>query len=126
MKKLTMYRCSICGNIICMVEDSGVIPECCGLEMTPLEVNTKDASAEKHVPVVDRDGSGIKVTIGETLHPMTADHHIEWIAVLTNYGAYFREMNITDQPTVTFRLCREENVNAVYAYCNIHGLWCRQ
>ena len=34
MENLKLYRCEICGNLICMIEDSGMVPECCGLEMT--------------------------------------------------------------------------------------------
>lgn len=28
------YKCETCGNVVEMVKDSGVIPHCCGKEMT--------------------------------------------------------------------------------------------
>ncbi len=27
------YKCPLCGNVIKMIEDSGVVPYCCGEEM---------------------------------------------------------------------------------------------
>ena len=46
MKELIMYRCEICGNLICMIEDSGVVPECCGAEMTRIVANTDERQPE--------------------------------------------------------------------------------
>lgn len=54
MNELILYRCEICGNLICMIEDSGVVPECCGTEMTRITANTEDASAEKS-PLIHDD-----------------------------------------------------------------------
>ena len=47
---LKLYKCAHCGNIVEMVEDSGVNPVCCGELMQEMVPNTTDAAQEKHVP----------------------------------------------------------------------------
>ena len=31
--------------------------------------------------------------------------------------------HLGDQPVAKFALCEDDEVEAVYAYCNLHGLW---
>ena len=121
--KLKFYRCEICGNIIGKVYDSGVDVECCGKYMTPLTANTSDGAVEKHVPVVTVDGSNVHVKIGSAEHPMTEEHFIEWIALQTKTGNQRKCLKPGDKPEVCFCICDGDEVEAVYAYCNLHGLW---
>ena len=123
MKKLTLYRCELCGNLVCMVEDTGVVPVCCGAEMTLLTANTREAAAEKHIPVISVRGTDVRVTVGEAIHPMLEGHHIEWIAVLTDRGTYSRRLEVGGAPSAEFTLREGEEVLAGYAMCNLHGLW---
>ena len=57
---------------------------CCGKPMEELVANTTDGATEKHVPVVDVKENSVTITVGEVLHPMTEDHYIMWINVVTN------------------------------------------
>ena len=123
MKELIMYRCEICGNLICMIEDSGVIPECCGTEMTRIIANTVDADKEKHVPVTRREGEAVHVFVGGQPHPMMPQHYISHIFLLTDSGVYTHLLNPGDAAETTFSICADETVLSVYALCNIHGLW---
>lgn len=61
------------------------------------------------------------VTVGSILHPMEKMHHIEFIAIETNKG--FQVKHLTDMPKACFELCDDENVVAIYEYCNLHGLY---
>ncbi|MEG0901639.1 MAG: desulfoferrodoxin, partial [Clostridia bacterium] len=61
---MKFYVCKHCGNVIAYVEDSGVPVMCCGEKMTEIVPNTVDASTEKHVPVIKRDGNHVVVTVG--------------------------------------------------------------
>ena len=106
-----------------MGKDSGVAVMCCGQKMTELVPGTSDGAVEKHVPVVVTDGNNISVTVGEVEHPMADVHYIEWIAVETSNGIYRKMLNPGDQPKAEFILTEGESVAAVYAYCNLHGLW---
>lgn len=121
-ESLQFYRCSHCGNIVQMIAASGVPVVCCGEPMDRLLANTVEASHEKHVPVVRREGDVLRVDVGSAPHPMLAEHFIEWIALQTDRGFYRRLLSPGEEPHAQFTLLEETPV-AVYAYCNLHGLW---
>lgn len=123
MKELKIYRCDICGNMICMIEDSGVNPECCGTGMTLAVPNTKDGAVEKHVPVVRKDGATVQILVGDKPHPMTDQHYISYIFLLTDSNFYMHRLEPGDAPEATFCIPKGEEVIAAYSWCNIHGLW---
>ena len=120
--KTKFYICERCGNLVDMIHDSGVNPVCCGQKMTELKAGVVEASREKHIPVAELDGDVVKVTVGEVLHPMSEEHSIEWIYLETENGVQRKALKPGDAPTVSFNLGGEKPV-AVYAYCNLHGLW---
>ena len=120
--KAKFYICERCGNQVEMVHDSGVNPVCCGQKMKLLEAGVVEASHEKHIPVVSVEGSLVKVTVGAVEHPMSAEHSIEWIALETDRGVQRKRLAPGEAPTAEFHLGDEKPV-AVYAYCNLHGLW---
>jgi len=121
MSELKFYRCEHCKNVIVKVHDGGPVPVCCGEPMKELTANTTEASQEKHLPVVTRENGKITVTVGAVEHPMTAEHYIEFIALETAKGFRIAYLNPGDHPAVDFY--EDEPVTAVYAYCNLHGLW---
>lgn len=123
MKDLILYRCEICGNLICMVKDSGAVPVCCGRPMTRIPVNTKDTGAEKHVPILHREDTAVFVIVGEKPHPMTPQHRIEFIVLQTDRGVYVRRLAAEEFAETRFFVDPEERIEAVYAWCNLHGLW---
>lgn len=116
------YICEHCGNLIGMIHDAGVPLMCCGRKMTKLEAGTVEASAEKHIPVVEVEGDTVKVTVGSVLHPMTEEHSITWVYLQTTKGGQRKNILPGEDPSVTFVLADEEPI-AVFAYCNLHGLW---
>lgn len=117
------YKCEHCGNIIAMVKSSGVPVMCCGQKMTELVANTQDAATEKHVPVWTVEGNKVKVAVGSVAHPMVDAHYIEWVSLQTKFGNQRKALNPGDAPEVCFSICEGDEVEAVYAYCNLHGLW---
>ena len=116
------YICEHCGNIIGMIHNSGVPMMCCGQKMTKLEAGVVEASHEKHIPVVTVEGNTVRVNVGSVTHPMSEEHHIAWVYLQTNRGGQRKCLDVTGAPEVTFALADETPV-AVYAYCNLHGLW---
>ncbi len=120
---MQFFVCSHCKNIINFFENKGVPVMCCGEKMTELVPNSTDAANEKHVPVVEKDGSKVTVTVGSVLHPMTEEHHISWIVVETNKGFHKINLDHTGEPKTEVLLTADENVVTVYEYCNLHGLW---
>lgn len=121
--KQNFYICEHCGNIIAMVKSSGVPVMCCGQKMNELVAGTTDAAVEKHVPVYQVEGNKVYVTVGEVEHPMLPEHYIEWISLQTKQGNQRKELKPGEEPKVCFSLCKEDEVEAVYAYCNLHSLW---
>ena len=117
------YICKHCGNIVEKVKDKGVPVICCGEPMQELKAGVTDAAVEKHVPVYTIEGSHVHVVVGETKHPMLEEHFIEWITLNTNQGIYRKQLNPGQEPVADFCLCDGEQVEEVYAYCNLHGLW---
>ena len=116
------YICQHCGNIVGMIHSSGVPVVCCGQKMTLIEAGTVEASREKHIPVVNVEGNTVKVSVGSVEHPMSEEHSITWIYLQTDKGGQRKCLNPGEKPEVTFAVADEKPV-AVYAYCNLHGLW---
>ena len=77
---------------------------------------------EKHVPVVKVEGDKVTACVGEVTHPMSDEHHIAFIILVTDKGVYRRDLPHTGAPETKFALCDEKPI-AVYEYCNLHGLW---
>ena len=117
------FVCETCGNIIAMVKPSGVPVVCCGKPMKQIIPNTTDAAQEKHVPVWTKEGNLVKVQVGSTAHPMIAAHYIEWVSLQTKAGNQRKALSPDTAPEVVFALTDGDEVEAVYAYCNLHGLW---
>ena len=121
--KQQFFICEKCGNMIAMVKSSGVPVMCCGQKMTELIPGTSDGAHEKHVPVFTVEGNQVPVKVGEVAHPMLDAHYIEWISLQTKQGNQRKELHPGEVPEACFALCEGDEVEAVYAYCNLHGLW---
>lgn len=124
--KQQFYRCPVCGNIIAKVNDSGVPVHCCGKPMQEIIPGTVEASREKHIPEYKVEGNMVYVTVGSIEHPMIPEHYIEWISLQTKYGNQRRLLKPNEKPQTCFALCEGDEVEAVYAYCNLHDLWVKE
>ena len=120
--KTKFYVCSHCRNIAEMVYDTDIALYCCGDKMQELVPNTVEASGEKHIPAVKLGDGVVEVNVGSVDHPMAPEHFIEWVYVQTEKGGQRKALKPGDAPHVTFALGDDKAV-AVYAYCNLHGLW---
>ena len=120
---MEFYRCKNCGNMIAFTHKSGVPVICCGEQMKVVSENTVDAAVEKHVPVVERKGMTITVTVGSVAHPMVAEHYIEWIALQSKAGNQRKVLQPGSEPRAEFYIAEDDEVIKAYAYCNLHGLW---
>ncbi len=122
MNDARFFVCKHCGNQIQVIHDAGVPMFCCGEKMTELIPNTVDAAGEKHLPVVTAADGTVTVSVGAVAHPMVDVHYIQWVYLQTENGGQRKELHPGDAPEVRFVLGDEKPV-AVYAYCNLHGLW---
>jgi len=116
-----IYKCNICGNIVEVLHAGVGELVCCGQPMELLPEKTEDVGQEKHVPVIEKTESGVKVKIGSVPHPMEEKHYIEWIEFIADGEVYRHFLKPGDKPEAEF--CVEaENITA-REYCNVHGLW---
>ena len=121
--EMKFYRCAHCGKIIAVVKESGVPVMCCGQKMQEIVPGTTDAAVEKHVPVYEVKDNVVTVTVGSVAHPMTEEHYIEWVSLQTKGGNQRKALKPGDAPQVRFAILDGDEVEAVYAYCNLHSLW---
>ncbi|MBO4320332.1 MAG: desulfoferrodoxin [Treponema sp.] len=120
---LRFYKCKKCGKIIAVIKGSPCDTMCCGEAMVELKANTTDAAVEKHVPVVQKNGNLVEVSVGSVAHPMEEKHYIEWISLETKEANLMKELKPGDEPKAVFALTDGDDVVRAYAYCNLHGLW---
>ena len=120
---MKFYICKHCGNIVTKLTSAGVPIKCCGENMVLLEAGVTDAAGEKHVPAVTVEGNLVKVSVGSVAHPMTAEHYIPWVALETETSASVEWLQPEQAPEVVFALAEGQKPKAVYAWCNLHGLW---
>ena len=117
---LELYRCEICGNIVQVMHTGAGELVCCGKPMALLKpYPPQDEKQENHVPVfIDN-----KIQVGSVPHPMTQEHHIEFIQTITDDKKTVRTkfLDINENPEMT----ADTDSNYTYAleYCNLHGLW---
>ena len=122
MKNVKFYHCEHCGLIVESIHDSVIVPSCCGMKMNELIPNTVEASGEKHIPAVKVEGNLVTVNVGSVDHPMQDVHYIEWVQLVTEIGSQRKHLAPGQAPNVVFHLADDKPL-AVYAYCNLHGLW---
>ena len=120
-KRLQIFKCEICGNIVEVLHEGTGQLVCCNEPMKLMEENTVDASLEKHVPVIEKTADGIKVKVGSVPHPMEEKHYIEWIELIADGQAYRQFLNPGDEAEAVFKI-DAQNISA-REYCNLHGLW---
>ena len=108
-------KCSICGNIVGLIQDGGGELVCCGKPMQELVANTEDAAQEKHVPVITVDGSTVRVAVGSVEHPMIEKHYIQWIYLQTTHGGQRYILKPGDKPEAVFALAGDAAPLAAYA-----------
>lgn len=119
--RLEIYKCEVCGNIVEVVHAGTGDLVCCGKPMKLFQENTVDAAREKHVPVLEKADSGLKVKVGSAPHPMEETHYIEWIEILVGEKAYREFLKPGMAPEATFDIPAQGVV--AREYCNLHGLW---
>jgi superoxide reductase len=121
---LQFYKCDECGNVVMVTHTGEGELVCCGQNMRLLEEKSADAGKEKHVPVIEKTASGIKVRVGAVAHPMEEKHYIQWISVKHDRNFYIHALRPGEVPEAEFPI-NDTNVKSLI-YCNVHELWTNQ
>ncbi len=117
---MRFYKCDECDDLVLQLfsKDGPMLD--CPAGRTEVKVGTIDASLEKHVPHIKREGDILKVQIGEVEHPMIPEHWIDFILAEKTNGFELIKLKPGDAPYAEFDA---KDVVAIYEFCNLHGLW---
>jgi superoxide reductase len=122
LEKGQIFRCNTCGNMFELIHVGGGASTCCETEMELLSDAPKDVGAEKHIPIIEKTDSGVKVKVGKVAHPMEEKHYIAWIEIITDNGTQRAFLKPGMAPEAEFLVNDITNLKAK-EYCIIHGLW---
>ena len=122
---MNFFECKSCKTLVYLLEKEGCLPSCCGEEMKEATIHTssEQTGSEKHVPIVREENGKVYVKVGEVPHPMLEKHYIDWIFLVTDKGTQRKNLHQNMAPEALFQIGEDEIVIAVYAHCNIHGIW---
>lgn len=124
-KRLEMYRCEICGNLVEVILEGEGELVCCGQPMTLLHGKSTDSEGlEKHVPVFEiKEDNKQEIRVGSVLHPMNDDHYIMFIETISEDRNHvnLEYLHPGNEP----KMLLEKKIGKTLAreFCNIHGLW---
>lgn len=123
-KKLELYKCNVCGNLVQVLLAGEGELVCCGEPMKLMAQQNSEADAqltEKHTPVIYADGVETKVTVSE--HPMVESHYIMFLQTISNDKDEICTKFLYPGSDAVMLV---EGVNkdiTAQSYCNIHGLY---
>jgi len=120
-KQFEVYKCEVCGAIVEVLQGGGGSLVCCNKPMILLQEQTADQATEKHVPVVQKTASGMKVVVGSVPHPMEEKHYIQWIEAIA--GGKIHRVFLKPGGAPEAELPVDPQGALVREYCNLHGLW---
>jgi len=90
-----------------------------------MKAGASDGAAEKHVPVIEKEGDGHHVTVkvGEVPHPMTEEHYIAFVVIVHTNRFYVHEFDKAGEAVARFSVKDNSVPVTAYEYCNLHGLF---
>ena len=125
-EKLELYKCNLCNNIVEILSSGKGELVCCGKPMELIKSNSSEIEElnEKHIPVIEKVIDGFKIRVGTTKHPMTKEHHINFIQAISKDFKYVKTkfLSAEEEPELNIK-CNFESSVWARALCNIHGLF---
>ena len=112
MKKTKFYICPSCGNVITATADADI--SCCGKKQKASSVQQAEDSQKLTLELVEDD---FYITSD---HPMTKDHYIAFVALLTGDSLILRKQY--PEWELQTRIPRSAHGTLVW-YCTRHGLF---
>ncbi|WP_251318148.1 helix-turn-helix domain-containing protein [Flintibacter muris] len=112
MKKLRFYVCPDCGSLITATAEAGV--SCCGRTLLPLKPQKVESEDKLSVEKIDDSW------FVASSHPMTKDHYISFVALLTGDTLLLRRL-YPEWDLQTRIPCLGHGI--LLWYCTRHGLF---
>lgn len=115
-EEVKFYREKKTGEVVFAASGKAITSE----DFVEIKANTVDAAVEKHVPVYEVEGNEIIVKVGSVSHPMTDEHYIMWIALVSDGKITVSKLAPNMEAQARFEYIKGSEI---YAYCNLHSLW---
>ena len=116
-----LYKCKICDNVVEVLHNGAGILSCCNESMKLLEEHIPNPENAHYSHIEHLDELTKKISFN---HPMTKEHHIEFIEVISNDGKYLKRKNLSvNEPCELIFDCQCKEGFYVRLYCNLDGLW---
>ena len=112
MKRLKLYVCPVCGNIIQSAGEAVV--SCCGITLPALEAEAEDESHHLEIEQVEDE---YYVSIN---HEMSKTHFISFIIAVQDDGYEIKKLYPEGNAEARFKISR---TRSFMYYCNRHGLY---
>ena len=124
-EKLDFYRCKVCGNTVQVIIDGFGELVCCQQPMELLKPNKQEnVTTEYHIPVYKQDeNNNMFIQVGQELHPMTEEHHIEFIETVSGDKKVIKLRYLLPPEEAKISVCKVDEGEKAIELCNIHGLW---
>ena len=126
-KKLELYKCNVCGNLVQVLLSGVGELVCCGETMkliTSKNSNNDIELTEKHSPVFEQEDNG-EIIVKVVKHPMVNEHYIMFVETISATQDEIKINYFYPENEVIMKSCIDNNQTA-QSYCNIHGLYVTQ
>lgn len=116
-----IYKCRVCENVVEIIHEGVGTLVCCDESMVHLQENIPNDDNAHYAHVENIDEITKKVYFK---HPMTPQHHLEMIEVVSNDKKYIKRKYLKqdENPELIFK-CQCEEGFYVRLYCNLDGVW---
>ena len=115
-----LFKCHICGNIVEITHEGVGNLVCCDELMTLLEEKIPEVNDAHYAHIENIDEITKKIHFN---HPMTNEHYIEFIEVISYDNKYLKRKHLKPNETAEL-IFKCECAEGFYVrnYCNIHNL----
>lgn len=123
-KKLELFKCQVCANLVEVITPGEGELVCCSKPMVKIEENIaqKDNTHYAHIEFyTDEKGNEIKDIVIK--HVMTKEHHIEFIEIISSDGKFIKRKCLKEDETAKVTLKCDCKDFYVRLHCNVDGCW---
>jgi superoxide reductase len=120
-KRFQIYKCPVCDTVVEVLHQWSLELVCCGPAMVPVRAKTKQEGWEDHTPAIEEVEGGYRISVGESPHPMTKAHRIEWIEVVAEGRSHRQFLSPGQAAEAVFAAKSPDAV--IRLYCTAHGMW---
>ena len=116
------FRCGICGSISIVYGDCSLTEFKCGCNGTRQRLETPGSEEKDGIHALSyvffggAEHNAVQISVGDGNHPMTEEHRIQWIYLLTYEGGQLKYLDTSLKARTTFAMAGMD----AYSYCNRH------